>query len=71
MTVKTYNNEVELTFDNGIESGYINFETDSIDDEKVNVDFSEHIGEHYSTAVDKQNLITFLEKSLEMLKGEV
>lgn len=71
MTVKTYNNEVELSFDNGIESGYLNFETQG---DKVNFDYSvgksdsEYVDVEHSSSLDKQELIKFLEKSLEMLK---
>ena len=71
MTTKTYNNEVELTFDNGVDSGYLNFESNGVNDGTVNITFSESIGESNSSSVDKQDMIKFLEKSLEMLKQEV
>ncbi|AUR84738.1 hypothetical protein NVP1063O_071 [Vibrio phage 1.063.O._10N.261.45.C7] len=77
MATKTYNNEVELTFDNGVESGYLNFETNGVKGEMVNFDFSVgktgsgYIDAEHCVVIDKQNLITFLEKSLEMLKKEV
>lgn len=63
--------------DNGIESGYLNFETNGVKGEMVNFDFSigkpdsEYVEVAHSSTVDKQDLITFLEKSLEMLKREV
>lgn len=82
MTVKTYNvdtKEVELTFDNKELEGYINLELES---DGVNLSLDAHesgmIGEEAITVLeveclklDKQDMIKFLEKSLEMLKREV
>tara|TARA_B100001105_G_scaffold119371_1_gene95623 strand:- start:901 stop:1140 length:240 start_codon:yes stop_codon:yes gene_type:complete len=79
MTIKTYNNEVELTFDNQELEGYINLEVEG-GDVILSLDAHESgmIGEEAITLLeieglklDKQNLITFLDKSLEMLKKEV
>lgn len=81
MTIKTYNNEVELTFDNQELEGYINLNLE-VEGGDVILSLDAHesgmIGEEAITLLeieslklDKQNLITFLEKSLEMLKKEV
>jgi hypothetical protein len=74
VTVTIYNNEVELSFDNSTESGYLNFETNGVRGEMVNFDFSvgksdsEYVDVEHSSSLDKQELIEFLEKSLEILK---
>lgn len=82
MTTKIYNvdtKEVELTFDNKELEGYINLELDS-DSVILSLDANESglIGEEAVTVLeveclklDKQDMIKFLEKSLEMLKQEV
>lgn len=78
MTTKTYDNEVELTFDNKELEGYINLELES-DSVILSLDAHESgmIGEEAVTVLeveclklDKQDMIKFLEKSLEMLKQE-
>lgn len=79
MTTTTYNNEVELTFDNQELEGYINLEVEGGNVSlSINAHESGKVG-HEAIFVldveclrlDKQNLITFLEESLEMLKEEV
>jgi hypothetical protein len=76
MTTKTYNNEVELTFDNQELEGYINLEVEG-DDVTLSINAHESGKVGYEAIfvldveclkLDKQDLITFLEKSLEMLK---
>lgn len=81
MTNKTYNvdtKEVELTFDNKELEGYINLELES-DSVILSLDAHESglVGEEAVTVLEveclklnKQDIITFLEKSLEMLKRE-
>lgn len=82
MATKTYNvntKEVELTFDNKELEGYINLELES---DSVTLSLDAHksglIGEEAVTVLEveclklnKQDMIKFLEKSLEMLKQEV
>lgn len=69
--INVYENEVELSFDDGNESGYINF---GVTDEGVDVDFSvgnsgeDGCGECIIKTFSRETMIDFLEEALAKLK---
>lgn len=76
MTVVRFEEEVEVTFDNGEVKGYINLEKEEDDFVLLNLDFSgsdttyedaETLIEVLDLKIPKKDLIEFLQKSLDML----
>lgn len=72
--ITVFENEIELEFDNGKESGFINVSTSGCSEDIVEVvmncgeSFSE-FSVHIDTTVDKEPLIAFLKQTVKMLEG--
>ncbi|QXN60099.1 hypothetical protein KUA24_32 [Vibrio phage HNL01] len=78
MTTSLFKNGVELMFDNGKLEGYINVTVENAKslltvmahDSNVPCEEAIPIIEVEDLELDKESMITFLEKTLELLKGE-
>lgn len=75
MSVTVFENEVELSFNNGLEEGYINFETNDEGGINLNISIGDVGSEFESSSImttidDKENLITFLKEAIILLEKE-
>lgn len=75
MSVKIFEQEVELSFDNGVEDGVINISTEGCTEDVIELytsvgDVGSQGCKIQSVNVDKKDFIKFLKSSLELLEGE-
>ena len=68
--IRGFDTEVEMEFDNGSTSGYINIESnhETMAVVAMSVGVGSEEGSYQDAVVDKKDLVKFLKKTLEMLE---